>query len=220
MKASRKVLWSAVSVALLAGCAGQQVHLAQEDRLSLLAQPQIHAVHHRPIGFRVESTGYTTATMLVGPFISVAVAASEAADLQRDLRLEDPAARVKHRLADALQAQLKLANVRMVPEPVLFDDVELLKEKFQSGVVLDVATTQWGIDNNRAKYLGRGRLVRLADKSVLWEGTCKVVVGADKPSPKREELVADEGALLKAHLREAADGCADQLAGWVVGKER
>ncbi len=220
MKSGTKVRAAAASIALLAGCAGQQTHLAREDLASLSSQREIHAVHHRPIGPVIQSSGYTAATMLVGPFISAGAAFAEASELQSKLGLEDPLVQVKHRLAAALQTELKLANVRMVEEPILAEDVELLKEKFRSGVVLDVATAQWGIDNNRVKYMGRARLVRLADRQVIWDGTCKIVIGEDKPSPTREALVANDGALLKANLREAGDACADQLARWMTGKAR
>lgn len=53
----------------------------------------------------------------------------------------------------------------------------------------------------------------------LWEATCEdFVVDKGKPAPAMDALKANEGELLKAKLREAADGCAEQLVGWLVGK--
>jgi len=209
-----------VSVAVLSGCVGQQTRLAPEDRLSLASQPQVHAVHHvLARAFGVESTAYTVVGVLFTPLVAGAMVA-EGMAMQRDLKLEDPAPRVKDRLAGALQANLKLANLHFVPQAVQADELELLQKLFHTGMVLDVRTSAWGIDNNRAKYSARARLVRLADAAILWQGTCEAVAGKGQPSPERKALVADEGALLKMKLLEAADGCAEQLAGWILEQGR
>jgi ABC-type uncharacterized transport system auxiliary subunit len=217
---ARKVLSIAASIVLLAGCAGRQVQLAPKDRIALAGEPHVHAVHHAtPRTFGVESSGYTAAAVLLTPLVGAAMAL-EGRALQRDLKLEDPVVRVRDRLASAFQASFKLGNLRIVPQAAQADDLEALKKQFQTGVVLDVRTAGWGIDNDRAKYSGRARLVRLSDSTILWQGTCKVVAGKDQPSPGREALVANEGAMLKAKLLEAADGCADQLAGWAIETDR
>jgi ABC-type uncharacterized transport system auxiliary subunit len=215
-----KTAGAVLMAAALTGCVGQQTRLTQADRLSLASQPQVHAVHHvLPRAFAVRSTGHRVFMALGTPFIVVPMVA-EGMAMQRDLKLQDPAPRVKDRLAGALQANLQLANLRIVPEAVRTDELELLKQLFHTGVVLDVRTSDWGIDNNRAKYSGRARLVRLADAAILWQGTCEAVAGKDQPSPEREALVANEGRLLKRRLLEAADGCAEQLAGWILEKGR
>lgn len=91
------------------------------------------------------------------------------------------------------------------------------KETFRTGAVLDVRTMKWGIDNNRAKYSARARLVRLADSTILWEATCnEFVADKAKPGPTMEALTANDGELLKTKLGEAADLCADQLWAWAT----
>ena len=115
-----------------------------------------------------------------------------------------------------------------------------LKETFQTGVVLEVQTRRWMLESARVVYSARARLLRVADSAVIWQGICvhvsEVHVSdvpalaerriphptiAEQPASQlmKEELEANDGKLLKAKLREAADGCADKLlSGWAVGK--
>jgi hypothetical protein len=203
---------------LVAGCAGQQTTLAPESLRALASQP-VYAVHYEPHeGFMIESSGYTTAAVLFSPLVVIA-AAAEGRELRSQLALEDPAARAKERLLKTLQSGLRLDTVRSIAQWQKSDPTESLKKAHGTGVMLDVRTTKWGIDNNRAKYQARARLVRLSDAEVLWEATCnETVADRGRPSPTREAISADNGALLKAKLGEAADACADQLAAWAVGR--
>jgi hypothetical protein len=221
MSTIAKTAISASTLTLFAACAGQQTRLAPGDLRSLSSQPQIHAVHHVPARiFWVESTGYTAAGVLISPLIVLAQT-QESRKLQADFGLTDPAARVKGRLVAMLQNDIGLTNIRTVPDAPKDDTIELLKQTFQTGAVLDVRTTKWGIDNNRAKYSARARLVRLADSTILWEATCnEFVADKAKPGPTREALAANDGALLKTKLGEVADLCADQLWAWAAMKDR
>lgn len=72
-----------------------------------------------------------------------------------------------------------------------------------------------------SEYSALVRLVRLSDSTVIWEAACNdAVADKDKSAPSREALMADEGALLKAKLAEAADRCADELSSWLAPKGR
>lgn len=203
---------------LLTACAGQQTRLTADNRRALSTEPQIHAVHYvwTP-NFMIESTGYSVAAGLFTPLV-VFVAWGEGMGLQRDYRLEDPVARVKDRLAIKLQTDFNLTNVRVVSDPPKNDGVATLKQIFQTGIVLDVRTAKWGLDNARVKYAARARLIRLSDAAILWKATCEFTADKAQPSPKMDELKANDGILLKAKILDAADGCADQLVAWVNGQ--
>jgi hypothetical protein len=205
------------TLTLLTACSGQQTKLTSDDLRSLPAQPQIHAVHHLPERiFWIDSKEYAAAGAIFSPLVVISQM-QESRTLQGDLRLADPAPRVKDHLTARFQQHFGLKNVLAVPDSPKNDTVETLKEVFRTGAVLDVRTKTWGIDNNRAKYSARVRLVRLADSTVLWEATCDAfVVDKDKPSPTREALTANHGELLKSKLLEAADGCAGQLWAWAA----
>ncbi len=209
-------LWLPIAaVLLLAGCAGQRIKLNAEDQRALASQPNVYAVHHHPgVTFVVEST----AVMLFAP-LAAGIMVAEGMAMQRDLKLADLAPRVKERLVRTLESELKLANVRVVPDIPQNTSVETLKKLFEGGLVLVVQTRNWGIDNYRAEYSARVRLVRLSDATVLWEAACNdAVPDKGKPAPPREELVANGGELLKAKLALAADQCASELAGWLTQK--
>lgn len=208
------VIAATVSLAVLVGCAGQAVKLSEEHRRTLSTE-QVHAVHVEPLGFQVESTGYTMAGVLFTPLVAVG-AAFEGIDLHDKLGLEDPVVRVKGRLLDALEEHYRLPNVTRVAQPVgrFVGDTQY---KSLRGIVLEVRTTRWGIDNNRAKYAAGARVLRLSDGSTLWDATCDAAIAdEDKPSPDMEALRTDNGALLKLKLNQAADACADQLAAWAI----
>jgi hypothetical protein len=198
---------------LLTGCAGQQTKLTKDHQLALAAQPQVHAIHHPPSKvFTIDSTGRTL-------FMPVLLSVYEGMAMQRDLKLEDPALRVKDRLVNALQRDVGLTNVRVVAESPKDQSAETLKATYGSGAVLEVRTRNWGLDNYRAKYSAVARLTRLPDADVLWEATCNdFVVDKGKPAPAMGDLTAKEGELLKIKLQQAADGCAEELVGWLLGK--
>lgn len=211
MKKSRIAI--VLSLALLAGCAGQRTRLSEEHHKTLTTEP-VHAVHSvATAGFMVQSTGYTTAGVLFSPLVVLAQAA-EGASMISELGLEDPVVRVKERVLVALEGSYKIPNVIRVAQPVnrLASDT-----KSMSGLLFEVRTIKWGIDNNRVKYAAGVRVVRLADNVTLWDAVCNdAIVDKDKPSPTADALRADKGALLKAKLNQAADACADQLAGWAI----
>lgn len=209
-----KAIPFALSVALLAGCAGQNVRFSEDNRKLLTTQP-VHAVHLQPLGFAVESTGRTVAAVFFGPLLAVAYAA-EGGELHGGLGLEDPALRVKEHLLSALEKEYQIPNLTRVAQPGARFAVEPVYEGV-SGVIFEVRTTHWGIDNNRAKYSAGVRVLRLSDRETIWDATCdQVISGKDKPSPTIDELRADNGALLKANLNDAADVCAAQLSQWAL----
>jgi hypothetical protein len=195
------------AVVLLTACAGPGTTLNREDRSALASQSQIHAVHHHAFRvFVVESTARSL-------FMPVPLSVLEGMALQKDYKLQDPAPRIKERLAAVLQTDFGLTNVRVVPDSPEADAAETLRSTYKNGVVLDVRTWNWGLDNYRATYQARARLIRLADSAVIWQETCKTsVADRGKPAPAMDALLAKEAELLKAKLREAADGCADHLA--------
>jgi hypothetical protein len=144
----------------------------------------------------------------------VPVSVLEGMSLQKDYNIEDTAPRVKDRLVAVLQRDLGVASVRSLPDSPESDDGETLRRVYKDGVVLDVRTWNWGLDNYRASYQARARLIRLADGAVLWQETCKAFVAErDKRAPSMDTLLANGAERLKRNLREAADGCAEELAG-------
>jgi hypothetical protein len=202
---------------LLTGCAGQHVKLGDEQRRALVSQP-VYAVAVEPhAGFLVESTGYTAARYLIFP-LGMAAQMAESGGLQRDFSLEDPVVRVRDRLLASLQSHYKMTSVTRVAQPAgRLNPGSLYRTLGGNGLVLEVGTANWGIDNNRAKYAAAARVFRLSDDTVLWQAQCNdSIADAGKPSPTAEALRANQAELLKAKIMQAADACADQLAAWAI----
>lgn len=178
---------------LLGACAVQPPARMKADGLALSLQPQIHAVHYdAQRAFSVLNTGYIVAAVLLPTPLVFLAASADGHGLKREFGLEDPVAATKLRLVASLESSLKLTNLSAVSAPPPDEDIETLKRMFESGVVLDVRTVQWGIDNNRARYSARARLVRLVDSTVLWEATCQDSV-LGKAGATRAALVANQG---------------------------
>ncbi len=202
---------------LLTGCAGQHVKLGDEQRRALVSQP-VYAVHLEPhSGFMVESAGYTAAGILFSPLV-IGAQVAEGAGMLREHALEDPAARVRDRLLAALETHYKMTRVTRVAQPAgRLNPGSLYRTLGGNGLVLEVGTAKWGIDNNRAKYAAAARVFRLSDDTVLWQAQCNdSIADAGKPSPTAEALRANQAELLKAKIMQAADACADQLAAWAI----
>ncbi|HEU0290927.1 MAG TPA: hypothetical protein VFR39_09275 [Burkholderiales bacterium] len=127
---------------------------------------------------------------------------------------------VKDRLIATLQRDIGLKNLRAVPDVSSDGTIDTIKERYPSGAVIELRTYGWGMEHHRVKYAASAYLTNLADSKLLWSTTCEwVILDKDKPSPDnaadadalRQAFYANNGALLKAKLREAAEVCADQI---------
>jgi hypothetical protein len=135
------------------------------------------------------------------------------AKLHSDLRLEDPAPQVTDRLAHFLQTSYN-ASIRRSSLSPASDEIEALRESFGTATVLDVRTTSWGIFNNHPRFVGRARLMRLGDSSVIWEAACEQAVpprAARGDENAMATLLANNGEALKAKLQHRVDSCTEQL---------
>ncbi len=95
---------------VLSGCAGKQRPVTPNDPLSLSSYPHFIAIHHPPSAIFTLSYGFGA------PLVAIPLAVSEAARLEGDMRLEDPAPYFKERFVNALQTNFKLTNVRPASE--------------------------------------------------------------------------------------------------------
>ena len=144
-------------------------------------------------------------------------------------RLGDPMGRVRQAVLERLAIQLGTPSLRSTPERFLStDQVADLKATFVSGIVLDFGTVGWGLvalpkampftaEHYEVAYLVRMRLVRLGDSRILWQATCGSVRRSVQENWTMEQLTADDGALLKAKLNQAADECAAELLAQFIG---
>lgn len=248
-------LWLCTPLLLLAGLATAQ----QKDRFGLAKQPQVYLTHQTAkSNFLVQSTGYRVAA---GAIASV-LQAQESAQIQQKLDLRDPVNYLKDRLSEALGRELELKNLQVVtmafdlpilpvrPEDMSDEerkannpDKPTFKQKYPEGVVIEVVTRHWGIDNYKMKYYASLWVWDLKQSKRLLGTSCPwvifeqvqttagqggfnsqgVYVRAD-PAAEAEAaervLYANNGEVLKANFRKAAEQCADKLIPRFLGSGR
>ena len=227
-----KRIAAAVCVVLLAACSAPAA-LTEAQRRQLSSQPVLYAVNYvpsRPFTIRPEDQARAR-------FISRAVpdrepsrsqGAAPAEDATRGsarrarifsraparpaARPDDPAVHIKQSLAAGLSAQLGVARVEPVQLSASEEAVEALRKRFTSGVLLDVRTLRWGLENGHVAYLARVRIIDLDAGKIVWIGACEWkpdghvdrAIGAD-------DLLADDAHVLRAAIGHAAESCARSL---------
>lgn len=211
---------------LLSGCASTLIQMDKEERSRLNNQSDIQAVHY-PSSFSVRTPGKAIAGGggALGAIFSLGLYESAGDKMAKEYALEDPALRVQSRFLSSLEKDLGIKNIRIVQESPSKDSIDDLKRTAGKGMVLDFKTTQWMLfyyptdwSHYRIAYSARGRLVRLEEPKIIWQGTCEFIGQDPKTSPTMDELVANNGALLKQKINEAADACAEQFWSHFLGR--
>lgn len=217
-------------VVLLLGCAtggGVAPNRGEISKLKESGSSEIRAITYTPAPFILMSAGKVAAGSLFG-IVGGAVAASSMEKAGQEMvatyGVTDPAVGVRDRLATALESDFGLrATADAAPAT---DAVPELKAKFGDGAVLDTRTLGWQLiyypsdwGHHYLIYAGRGRLLRLSDGKVLWEGKCFRKLPDEKGKRKTvDEYRADGGELLKQKVHEAGSGCAEELLAHLAGR--
>ena len=242
-------LWLCMPLLLLAGLA-----IAQEkDRYGLAKQPQVYLTHQTAkSSFLIQSAGYRVAAGAIASMLQ----AQESTRIQQKFDLRDPVNFLKDRLNEALLRELQLKNLQVVTlafdHPILPDSLSeeeraankpTFQQKYPDGVVIEVVTRHWGIDNYKMKYYASLWVWDLKQSKRLLGASCPWVIfdqvvtappqsgfnsqgiyqrsdGAPEADEAEKALYADNGALLKANLRKAAEQCADKLVPRFLGSGR
>ncbi len=155
---------------------------------------------------------------VLSPLFGAAIAGAKTGEeMVKKFSISDPALHLRDAFLQGLAEKYKW-NVEMAAETP-GEDARDLKKKFSEGFVFDFKTVVWDLtvfvgdhDHYRVEYWGKVRLIRLDDGKILFKETCKFMGRDPKGSrPTLEEMVKDDGTLLKAKLDEAADHCAAEL---------
>lgn len=174
-------------------------------------------VHPPQTKFSADLPKHVWAAVLSPLFGAAIAGAKTGEEMVKKFSITDPALHLRDAFLKGLQEKPPL-NVEMVAEDP-GEDARDLKKRLADGFVLDFKTIVWDLtvfvmdhDHYRVEYWGRARLIRLDDGKVLFKETCKYMGHDPKGSrPTLEEMVKDDGTLLKAKLDEAAEACAAEL---------
>lgn len=162
----------------------------------------------------------------LGALTSYKLSKNEGKRVMQEYPQTDPVLRVKEGFLASLDSDLEMKNVIDVHEVLADGGIDDLKARFKTGAVFEFKTIKWGLtftrwSHFRVMYSAAGRLVRLENDEVLWQGSCRFIEGEPEPNrPTLEEFVANNGALLRAKLLEAADQCMQQLFDQFTGEEQ
>jgi hypothetical protein len=223
-----KIRRHALALVLFAvGCATNTGVPPNRNELARLKDTEVRLVTHQRAPFVLMSAAKVGTGALFG-IVGGAVAANSmekaGEQLITDYQLTDPAVTVRDRVAEALQATygVRTAVADTVPPT---DSMTDLTSRFGRETVLDTRTLGWQLiyyptdwTHHYVIYAGRARILRLSDGKTLWDGRCLAKL-PDPAGSRRtmDEYRANDGALLKQKLDEAADGCASQLIAQLNG---
>lgn len=223
-------MWLVLIIFLLMyGCAPTLIQMHPEELSHLKNQSDIQAVHYSPSPFSIRTPGKVMAGGggILGSMFSLSLFESAGGKMAKEYTLEDPALRVQNRFLSSLKQDLGITNIRIVQESPSNDSIDELKRTVGKGMVFDFKTTAWTLlyypfdwTHYRISYEARARLIRLENSRIAWQGNCEFIGEDPKTSPTMDELKANNGAVLKTMLSEAADTCAEELLSQFFGKER
>ena len=223
---------AALALGLIAGCAG-----ATSSPLFSTVQPLSNAAARGLAGKVLSGVQYppvhlsamTSSNMLTWGSIGGVIAGSkEGRNIERDNNLEDPqeelAARLRQRFAR--DRRMRTARDPALAEESTGADVAALATRHpDADYLLDVqllgeSLYYYPLDWNRyyLQFIASVRLIEVSSKSAIAEGSCQVKQESD-PHPTKEQLLADNAALLKRLQTEALQNCENYLAAQILGLE-
>jgi len=227
--AQRGILILTLVASLLSACAPSPIKFAPEQRNQIKNHPRLTVAYLAPPRFHVNTKGKAVGGFMGGflfglLFLPAAVAMdSSDGDLQSAYHLDDPTNEIEAQLVTILTQQLQLTDIRPAQPVDFWDSPAGLRQRFEKGISLEVQTISWGLDYTswsrlHFKLVARVRLVSLDDETVLWLDSCRVNQENDDRDSTLEEYKANNGALIKAKLREATHACIAQLSDKLYGR--
>lgn len=231
-----------LAILSLNACSTKRIAMEPDVLKDLKPESQITIAHYDPEPFSIwrgERTGRGTALMMfgaIGGAIEGGMAAADAkeagAKFISQSQLTDPITDLEARFLNAWQKETGVKKLEL-PQFTADDEVGALQTKYVTGYVLDFRTLDWRIlplaqdgfssdpKTYRAVYGARSRLVRLVDKTVVWQGTCEY----DKDSSLTPTLNltqiegVDKGIAVRSALNTLAAHCADFMWRQFFGKD-
>ena len=231
-----------LAILSLNACSTKRVAMEPDVLKDLKPESQITVVHYDPEPFSIKRevrTGRAVALGalfgLIGQAIEGGMEAAEdkeaGAKFISQSQLTDPITNLETRFLNAWQKETGVKKLEL-PQFTADDDVGILQTKYVTGYVLDFRTLSWTIlplpwsssfdpKAYRAVYGARARLVRLVDKTVVWQGTCEY----DKDSSLTPTLDLthidgiDKGIAVRNAFDALAVHCADFLWRQFFGRD-
>jgi hypothetical protein len=203
------------------GCAKNPILITAENR-SLLKSAPFFSSHDAAPKFYYASRGEQTTAFVGGflfsiLFLPVAMAMeSSHDDLERLYRLENPNRTIAQNLTQRMVSEYGLKDVRPNESNESWSEPEDLKRRYSQGLLLEIRSTQWGLQPSswsqfHVALKSGARLVSVQDAKEIWYDTCAAEKIDGERDPKLEDLKAKDGELLKTMVKEATETCTAEL---------
>jgi hypothetical protein len=211
-----KSVFTLVAAAWLAGCATVAHKPMTAESSAKLTAKKVAVVNYEPADF-VPFTADKAAFGMIGAALMI----QAGKDMVTKYELTDPAVAVREQLMQKV-AERRGASVAVVESTKLVskDDIPALVAAYPGAeYLLDVKTfgnqmtyypTNWV--GYRYIYSARVRVIETTTKEVVAETLCSTVQGDDAKPPSFDQMTADQAALLKSYMRQAATKCAEIVA--------
>lgn len=196
------------------GCVSVKHRVIDADARAALSGRSLVVTRHETPDFSAMTAGKAGFGL-----IGAAAMISAGNTIVRENAIPDPAVGI----ADALAERLVAAHAmqRQASDAVVdgTKPAELLATYPQGDYVLDVRTLNWGFvyypskwDRYRVPYSAQLRLIDRRTGAVVAETGCASMQGDDANPPSKDELLADEAALLKTYMANIVTACSDVFA--------
>jgi hypothetical protein len=206
---------------LLVGCVSTKNVKADVEMLRA-DQPATVTVSARK---KPDFTAMTAGKAAIGGLIGAIAMIKAGNDIVEENDVQDPASYIGAELAKSLTESL---GVQLVDNggklAASGKPGDLAKVYDNAHLLLDVQTVNWSFtyfptdwNNYRVVYSAKLRLVDTRTGKLRAEGFCARVPEKSDGAPSRDQLLADNAALLKNELKVAADYCIGQFKTNVLG---
>ena len=208
-----------IVVLYLGGCASTEtLKLATTTSSQFLGKP-IHVVREKPDPFLP-----LTASKGAFAVLGVAAAVEDGKQFVQQTSLQDPSHELEDRLAELIIAKFQLSGQGETLDFVSLDRpsdlVSWSRKKGMSGLILDVETKGWGyrydgfsFSDYIVSYAANFQLIDVQGGKVIASHSCGKDTKAlqDGKVYRQEELVADNGALLKQLFAALSQSCLEEF---------
>lgn len=200
----------------VSGCSQSLIKMKPEEREKLSTISEVTAGHDGSASLSVMTPGKSVGMLFgaIGGAISGAMAVSEGKQIMSTFSIPDPSEKIKRQFVADLERAGPLKNIQVIEESLLTDNAKDLKLRYQ-GHLFIFKTGRWELNSTMVRgahlhYAVVGRLLRLTDEEILWQGSCDYT--DDDPEPRSiEELSSNQGTLLKEKIDRATNTCAREL---------
>lgn len=213
-----------LSAVVVTGCANMEAIRAPESKLNALRGTTFTVLTYQKPDFAALTADKIAVGALFG-VIGSAIAGTSMVSAGNEIieqhAVSDPAPAIADKLSGLVSDKLAASSTRYVKEqdPVKESADDLSGMANKNGIILDVKTINWMftyLPTNWARYkvvyTVRARLVDAASGTILSQAPCQYESDTEATAPTYDQLLDNDGALLKTKVAAGINVCSDLIA--------